>query len=351
MTNLAVPTSKVPPSGYMDNSMIPYLGGACIARSWNSGQTFAMAQCVSDNNHFYDGSSMAVTNNGSVFAAYNDVTAGEIDVWMAPGVWSSFSQLPNPFPGIAIISHPRIESVNDDVFVLAQANWGGLVMARYSNGSWSAPFAASQAPRNPVPQMESVMLSDRYIRLGPQFAFDVAHLTTPLGNDHIVVAFTTKDPVTHKLSIDANICNRETLTCFETPNGWNTKNVPGDQFHPALGEVTYFGGGELQSWKGAWWSRESAPNSNTVRLVGARFDTYTGARTLYTWPVTSSQTPCPSAGGYWGDYHDTELLYPSVWGHVFITPYSDSSMGCVTSPPSNQWQYFANHLHVSSVAF
>jgi hypothetical protein len=62
--------------------MEPYLNGACVARSSDYGQTFTLAEvdCFSDNGHFYDGSTMTASGGGQVFAAFFDVTAGQIDV-------------------------------------------------------------------------------------------------------------------------------------------------------------------------------------------------------------------------------------------------------------------------------
>jgi hypothetical protein len=70
MSNLAIPSGKFP-SGGIDGSVDPfapesYLGGACIAKSTDSGKTFAIYQCVTNTTpvegvgdatqgHFYDG--------------------------------------------------------------------------------------------------------------------------------------------------------------------------------------------------------------------------------------------------------------------------------------------------------
>jgi len=81
------------PAGGIDGPLNSYLGGACIARSTDGGLIFGIAQCVSSNNDFYDGSSMVAAGSAydrSVFAAFRDVDQNRIDVWRSPNDTGQF---------------------------------------------------------------------------------------------------------------------------------------------------------------------------------------------------------------------------------------------------------------------
>jgi hypothetical protein len=110
MSNLAIPSGKFP-SGGMDGSVDPfapesYLGGACIAKSTDSGKTFAIYQCVTNTTpvegvgdatqgHFYDGGSMVASNSGEVFASFVDVATQQIDVYRSPSDSGTFKLIAN----------------------------------------------------------------------------------------------------------------------------------------------------------------------------------------------------------------------------------------------------------------
>ena len=74
--------------------------GACIARSDDGGITFKIHQCVTNNSHFYDGSSMVAAgqpDDHRVFAAFLDVVTGKVDVWASPTDTGVFQRLPDRF--------------------------------------------------------------------------------------------------------------------------------------------------------------------------------------------------------------------------------------------------------------
>jgi len=107
MSNLAIPSSKMPQNG-ISGPVNDFLGGACIARSTDGGKHFQVHQMLSNQSHFYDGGSMAASKKGEIFAAFVDVDTNQIDVWRAPNDSAQFAPMPNPFPDMKMFSHPRI---------------------------------------------------------------------------------------------------------------------------------------------------------------------------------------------------------------------------------------------------
>ena len=123
LTTLAVPQSKMPSGGQIHGSLENYLGGACVAPSYNAGVSFSVsaADCLHTAAYdFYDGSDVAGTaGGGPVFAAFRNVTTGSIDVWGAATSTGASSQLPNPFPGKSMASHPRPVVAGNTLFIIA----------------------------------------------------------------------------------------------------------------------------------------------------------------------------------------------------------------------------------------
>jgi hypothetical protein len=341
MANLAVPDEKFPSnSDYISGSMGPYIGGACIARSTDGGKNFSIYQCVHNNHHFYDGGSLAVTNDGKVFFATMDVDTGRYDVWKASTVNGSFSKVSDPFPGVsAMTMHPRLAAYENDVYILGQQYGGALWINRSSGSGWQSPKAASYY----IPATQGVQLSDRSVRFGPQYSLALGPATA-LGNDEVRIVYTAWSGSKHFLA--ASVCPRTLPGCYHAPE-WNTLNEEGDQFHPSVDMFLGFLWFPSKAVVG-YFSRKGDPSGNQVRLRrgGLYVDTYNN-RYFSSVNVTPLQTVCPSLGGYWGDYHAIKYMdLDQNQNPLFVATFSDSSAGC-----DRRWSWMAHHLHVSSEVF
>jgi hypothetical protein len=349
LSNLAVPDSKFPPGG-IDGALNSYLGGACIARSSNGGVSFQNHKCFSHESHFYDGGSMAAGSDGSIYAGYVDVSDDRIDVWRSPGIDSDFTRMARPFPNTAIYSHPRLrfDLSSGDLYVAAQRGDGYVLITRFHNGAWQAPVAASTLPAALYP---AIHLSDRDLRTGPQFSFDVGAESLDgddnPGHDAVRLLYTTFDAKEQRYYVRGSFCERDLSVCKDAPE-WGTTpgnlNLTGDQFNPVLRAFPGFIG--LPSiWKATYLSRQRDPKGNTVSLEqGNLVRLPNGARILLPFKLVDSHLVCPDNRGYWGDYDDLQLSGFDGVNAVFLRTFSDSSQGC-----PKRWQYTSHHVHVSAV--
>jgi hypothetical protein len=340
LSNLMIPDSKFPFStGYIDGPVNAYIGGACIARSSDAGQSFSVSasDCVSNNNAFYDGGSMTSDNSGNVYAAWNNVNTNAIDVWVASSPTAPFRMIASPFPGISIATHPRMhyDVFTDSVFVMAQDGNGNLWLNKLTNHAWASPvYVASGTAVYP-----SIGLSDRQLRTGPQFAFDVGNtgpstpsvvqfcVTVPKGNGHF--------------GIECGTVSNDLRTEW-MPAGWSTRSLAGDQFNPAVAMEPYVFGLPAV-WKASWTSNENNAAGNTVQIMQT---TLTGSQ-FFTGVLAGAQTPCPDARGNWTDYDDMKVAYVDGNGNPwFIRFFADSSDGACT-----EWSYYSTPVHVSARVF
>ena len=216
ISNLAIPASKMPADG-ISGPVNNYIGGACIARSDDGGVSFAIQQCLTNNLDFYDGGSMAaagMSGNRSVFAAFVDVDTNQIDVWASPSDTGTFKRLPNPFPGMEMISHPhlRFSRAAGSLYVGALDSLGQVYLNRYHGGSWGRPVLASfQTAGNP-----DIRFSDRTLRTAPQFSFDVG-APSQNGNDEVRTLYTVRDPNSRKLYVRGSFCDEDLTNCRDAP--------------------------------------------------------------------------------------------------------------------------------------
>lgn len=338
LSNLAVPKSKYPSGGVISeggsNGFYSAIGGACIARSENGGKTFALYQCVNDQFHFYDGGSMASSPEGEVFAGFMDVGDDEIDVWRSPSVNGNFSLLPGPFPADwGMGSHPRLryDSATSSLYVAAirgAGSSGNVYLNRYRNGAWGTPVAAS----NSVLIYPTLQLSDRLLRTGPQFSFDVG-TASQNGNDRIRLLYTRRDPKTDRLYVAGSLCAEDLSNCWDAP-GWATgadSDVwhQGDTFSPNVRAFPGFLGIE-PVWRANYMTRDDAPSGNLVRLrQGNLVVLPIGSRIFLTFDLTDSQVVCSDTRGYWGDYDDLQLTgFTELSAAKFLRAYSNSFSGC-----------------------
>ncbi len=348
ISNLAVPDGKFPVGG-IDGALNSYLGGACIARSTDGGVSFTNYQCFDFESHFYDGGNMAAGTDGAIYAAYVDVNDDQIDVWRSPSADGTFTRMARPFPNVTIYTHARLRVDPDsgDLYVAAQ-QWNGVVMAnRFHNGAWQTPVAASQA----AALYPSIQLSDRELRTGPQFSFDIGAESVTSdgvpGNDPVRFVYTIFDNQANRYYVRGSFCERDLSNCKDAPE-WGTTpgnlSLTGDQFNPVLRAFPGFIG-LSPVWKLTYLSRQHDPKGNTVSLEqGNLIALSNGARILLPFTLVDSHLVCPDNRGYWGDYDDMQLSGFDGTVATFLRAFSDSSQGC-----PQRWEYTSHHVHVSAV--
>jgi len=346
MANLAVPNSMYPVGGIVGD-LYPYLGGACIAKSVDSGRNFSIHQCVTNQNHFYDGSSMAAGPSG-IYAAFIDLDAdptSRIDVWRAPDQNSAFYRLADPFPPPWVpAGHPRLRFANGMLWAAAQMSNGQVMINRYicvyGACGWQAPVIASEAGElSPDVPLEG----GQVLRTGPQFSFDVG---TGTDDQSVRIMVTRMDPTTGRLYVKGSICPPGLMPGCSAVEAWSSlAGGSGHQFNPLIKAATKATGETVfvVSYNSV---NDGIAQGNNIQSVQVRL---TG-----TWPngifdyVVSGKIPahpvCPDDRGYWGDYDDLQFLDRTAAGTPrFIRAYSDSTNGC-----QYQWEYTSKHLHVSS---
>jgi len=353
MVNLAVPASKMPKGG-IEGPLNDFLGGGCIARSVDGGLSFKIAQCVSSKNDFYDGSSIVAaggSSNRSIFVAFRDVTQNRIDVWASPSDTGAFQLLPDPFRGIPIGSHPRLrfDPDTDSLYVAALGLDDDKIYINRFTNNWGSPVLAGayQTVGNP-----DIQLSDRVLRTGYQFSFDIGSPSRN-GDDDLRFAYTVFDQGSNRFYIRGGYCRYDLSGCSDAPE-WGTTpgnfNLEGDQFNP---NVRAFRGflSVPALWKLSYMTREDAPAGNTVAFrQGDLAVLPNGTRLFVPRNLHGDELICPdtrSTGGYWGDYNDLQFAGLDQNNHpLFMLAFSDSSKGCLT-----RWTYVSHHVHVTGVIF
>ena len=361
MANLAIPNSKMPSGGiegYVYYGSGSYLGGACLAKSKDGGKTFQNWQCVanknktsetdSDKGHFYDGSAIVSSASGEIFAAFNDVFGGKIDVWRSPDENGTMQMVPNPFPDYDIATHPRLRAAlsGDDIYVAAQASNGRIYINRWHNGGWGAPQAASE-PGVLYPAIK--FTSSLELRTGPQFSFDIGAASEG-GGDAIRLMVTAKDSRSGRLYVTGSYCPLNLSGCQLAPP-WGTTpgnlNTPGDQFNPNVSAWQGFIG-LPPLWKASYLDRSGNPADRVSLKHGNLAYLPNGTRIYVPFDALKDMPLCPDNRGYWGDYNDLMFIgFPQDSSNAeFMATATDSSLGCPV-----RWEYFARHQHVQAARF
>ena len=352
ISNLAVPTQKYPgPAGIVatlnSNGFYNAIGGACMARSKDYGKTFNAFQCVHRSSFdFYDGSSMDAGPNGDIYAAYLAVIAGQIDIWHSPDENGNFTMLSDPFSGMPVNNHPRLRVWLDGALYVATRNSvGDVVINRFSNGQWGVPQAAC----NNVPYYPYIHLSDRVLRTGPQFSFDVG-APSIIGNDEVRVVCTVQDPKTGRLYLRASYCPLDLSSGCQDAPGWststeNSSGYRGDQFNPLVKAFPGIPFLMAPEWKVTFLSRENDPQGNTVSVQQGNLAVLPNPaqRVFLEFDQVPNQVICPDNRGYWGDYDDLRTYGISNQAPLFIRAETDSTAGC-----TKRWDVTSEQVHVSS---
>lgn len=351
ISNLAVPAANYPPGGVLssggDSGFYSALGGACIARSSNGGKSFAIAQCVTNDHHFYDGGSMASGPDGTIYAAYVDVATNQIDVWRSPNETGTFALMPPPFPGMTMTTHPRlrVDADGDTLYVAARAENGQVYITRFVGQAWAAPMPASF----PMEWYPTINLSDRILRTGPQFSFDVA-TPSAAGNDEVRLVYTAFDSTHQRYELKGTRCPLDLSNCFDVPL-WATTNdnfttLQGDQFDPTVQAWQGFIGLPPE-WKLTYLSRQDDPQGNTVTVQQGNLAVLPNLTPiLIPFRLVAGHLVCPDLRGYWGDYDALQLVGFSGSAPTFLDAFTDSSSGCTARS-----EYNSANVHVSAVAF
>lgn len=371
MSNLAIPKGKFP-SGGIDGSVDPfapesYLGGACIAKSTDSGKTFTIYQCVTNKEpvvgvgdatqgHFYDGGSMVASYTGEVFASFVDVATQQIDVYRSPSDSGTFKRIAPPFPGLYVAAHPRLRAARDgSVYVAAQvAGSDGnsyIYLNRYSGGSWGTAIQASQPTvfYGSIDFGTVVDGSELTLRVGNSMSFDVG-ASSPNGSDAVRLLYVRQDSNGPRY-IDASACYADLHACAEVPQ-WSFKgggpgNTQVDVINP---EVVAWPGfiGLPPTWQASWAYHYGA--SKSVNLSRTTLGYYADSdNPLVVIPIDILQnTPmCSDSGrGYWGDYDSMLQVGWQGTSSIWMRFLTDSSQGCPT-----RWFYLGETQHVQQANY
>jgi hypothetical protein len=348
MSNLAIPSSKMPQNG-INGPVNDFLGGACIARSTDGGKHFQVHQMLSNQSHFYDGGSMAAAKKGEIFAAFVDVDTNQIDVWRAPDDSGQFAAMPNPFPNMQMYSHPRlrINPYDDALYVAAQGSDWAVYMSRWTDQAWSPPVRVSNGAVELYPQMK--FTTGTTLRTGPQFSFDIGAASTDDDRDAVRVMYTQRDEKTGRLFVTGSY-GKPDLSAFWAAPQWGTTpgnlNTPGDQFNP---NVRAWQGliGLPPVWKATFMNRDPNAADEVDLEQGNLAYLPNGTRIYLPFHAIDDIPVCPDLRGYWGDYDDLEIVGFTEGGAAqFLRTVSDSSMGC-----QQRWEYTSHHVHISAGIF
>lgn len=388
MSNLAVPKAKYDVTGTTGvigsfstgTGLTSPLGGACIARSSDGGQTFTLQQCVTNTDlvpnvsdstqgHLYDGGNLASNAQGGVFAAYIDIPTSQVDVWYSPTDedTASFVRLPNPFPDLIALGHPILRVGPDgSLYVAVLVKIDGLIgedtpfvvyINRYFNGAWGQPRQATHSTYSKLLLLNDFQtdpLGPVTLRAARQFSFDVG-VASPDGSDAIRFLFTRQDPSTQLLYVDATVCtlvlDSDCSSLDPTVQGWTLgPSAPQDAainyFSPNL---VAFGGIAADHVSPTWQATILYTLKNSATVFIARMTLgYVNDNVPLTIPIDIvKDTPiCPDVRGYWGDYD--AFLWVGLQGKspVFMRFFTNSSPGC-----TKRWQFTAEPQHVAAVRY
>ncbi|MEA2162989.1 MAG: hypothetical protein QOK37_1116 [Thermoanaerobaculia bacterium] len=362
ITSLAIDESKIPATGHhgwLDDGSIT---GACVARSDDGGIHFAIQSCMSESKHFYDGSGMAAGFGGDqrIFAAFLDTVDHHIDVWVSPDGLAAFMKIADPFPGMQMISHPRLayDQVTGALLVAAIAGDQKIYINRLVGSAWQKPVRASfETTKIDIP------VGGQTIRTAYGFSFDVGSpsLTeldngeTRVGDDAIRLLYTTRDAETKRTYVRGSGCRADLSNCIDVPQ-WGTTpgnlNTPRNQWNPTVKAWIGFIGLPAE-WKATYQTTDDDPNAVSIKQ-GNLAVLPNGTPIFLPFDAVAPRPICPdfrygspgmAKSGYWGDYDEMAFAgFGDGTTPQFLLAFSDSSKGCV-----NQSEFTSNHLHVSSV--
>jgi hypothetical protein len=363
ISSLAIGAGKIPADGHhgwMDDGSIT---GACIARSNDGGVHFGIQECLSSQGDFYDGASMAA-GDPRIYAAFRDVPRNRIDVWASADGTAPFKMLPDPYPGMTIISHPRLAYDRPTgallVAAIAQDSSGRayVYINRFVGTAWQRPMQAGW-PMSGI----SVTVNGQNIRWGYGFSFDVGYSSetdgdggTVVNDDGVRLLYTTRDSDTKRLYVRGTACRIDLAVCHDAPE-WGTTpgnlRTPGEQWNPTVKAWPGFFG-LPPVWKATYQSTDDSPNGISIKQ-GNLAVLPNGTRSFVPFDLVPARPVCPdyrsgspgaAVGGYWGDYDEMAMIGFRGANPEFLLPFSDSSKGCTV-----QQMFSSTHVHVSAEVF
>lgn len=362
MTSLAVPDSKFPASGSINGSIakdpttgFSPIGGGCVARSTDDGQTFTLdpADCVHTPNYdIYDGSEVVgapdhICNDGLhpafVLAAFLNDSMNTLDVWRGNVGSTGFTQLSEPFPNMGHYAHPRMYASLGQggiVYLLGGSDAGGGLYLQYWNDcsqSWG------QAPDWP-----KLVGSDYYtgapgdgLPVGRDAAqFDLAANADYQSPEDVMVVYqvgTTCPGINPPLTYTYLKAVRCSTVYPGSSCGAPVTIGEGScvsEFMPALGTATVQHASPDPSytvaWKLTWQQRNGQDSAGNAQVSLYSQNLGLGGPSRL---ETSAQTPCATESnnggctGYWGDYDSHLGVYQAspTDNPVFFRSFSDST--------------------------
>jgi len=365
ISSLAIDASKISAAGHhgwLDDGSIT---GACVARSDDGGVHFAIQSCFSADQDFYDGGALAAGFGADqrIFAAYVDVPKHRIDVWASADGVAPFAKLGDPFPGMAMVSHPRMayDQANGDLVVAAIADSALIYMNRLVGNAWQKPTLASN-----VTTRIDVPVGTQTIRTAYGFSFDVGAPsqtelpdgTTRVNDDAIRLLYTTRDAETKRLYVRGSACRADLGICRDVPQWGTTPGnlyTPRDQWNPTVSAWPGFIGLPAE-WKATYQTTDDDPNRVSIKQ-GNLAVLPDGTPIFVPFDLVPPRAICPdfrygspghASSGYWGDYDEMKMVgfAKDSTAPQFLLAFSDSSKGCVS-----QSEFTSNHLHVGAVVF
>ena len=329
--------------------------GICVFRSTSGGLTFAGFSCVASGSE-YDGTSLAVANDETVYLASSAESAARVHVWRIDPVTGVGTLLALPFD-VPTMGHPQLsyDRFTNRLYVVVAS--AGNILASYWNGqTWSSPIAL-----NP-PGTSFVWISVKFgapaglVRQGRFFTFDVAPPRTAgliLDSTRAFrFAFTAWMPSGgHGLVVGA--CSTDLTGCAEVPAWEPPTSASSFLFDPVLRADHFHGAGASPQVRLSWTSVDSAV-ATTFSVVSSRLDVSAAAPSvpLLATPYVNYATmnACPhqassTGGGYIGDYNDMVSVPLTLRpGYTFLRAYSWSPDVCSPIAAGS-----ANDQHVAVV--
>lgn len=362
IASLAVPKAKLDmaPQGKIDGALDNYIGGACIARSTDGGQTFALYQCLQSTDadatgDFFDGGNMASDAAGDIYAAWANVDRHTIQVWRAAGENAQFERLrPDPFSGQLMAGHPRmrVNLETGELFVMAMGMGGELLIDRWNGSGWQPTWHTGMYAQGVI-CMPGPSCSNPLLRAHPQFSFDIGAFGGPnSANDHIRMMFTRSSAVNGKLYVAGAGCMLATQVCTYIPQ-WGTgegdASKTASSFNPlvrAYRSSAMAAAGEPSLWMGSHATFNPVSGRMNFVMGGLGFLQGQNNQQFFLYlPIyqLNDRVLCGDLRGYWGDYDDLQALGPMPRREVipFARTFSISEPAC-----SYRWTYTSAPVRV-----
>jgi hypothetical protein len=363
---LAIPGTLWPASGEVHGAVTCCVGGAVVARSPDSGQHISNIfgipsyQFISNTDpvagrpeavkgHAYDGTALQGADGNRMYAAFEDTTTSQIDVWLATGFGATFSRLPNPFPGKTMSTHPRLRNWGANVYVAAVDTVGNLWLNLWnaSTGSWGLSSGQPVLVASGVPGEPTVTLSNGRAIRGLGFSFDLGLKETDISL--VQARFFYEFSWNGFTRLQGAVCNvsQTPVTCWR-PANWATPlftNAFAPAVSAAMQRIPPFV--FRSQWKVSFQTDESA-SGGMVTLAFGNLDLPTADGTMSRSFSLPAQAPCPSviSHAFWGDYDYMAVLDNGTRTPRFVRPFTDSTGGtCI------QQAFRGTPQHVSQFTF